>query len=127
MSTVRVVFTEPQTFGGVTVQEVTVRADRLVLMDGGDVTLDVAAGVVRSLDDGPEAHGARLRAAHRNHGRSWTDAEYAELRRLWADMGMKELEEHFGRSQNAVTSAARRLRLPERAALRAQRGAGQNG
>lgn len=114
MGQVRVVFDTPQQFGTVTLTEITVDADRLVLMAGGTVTLDVAAGVVRTLDGGAATRTARLRGRNRNHGRSWQPVEEAELRRLWGAMSVAELAAHFGRSRGAISSAARRLKLPER-------------
>ncbi|MGH3244470.1 MAG: hypothetical protein ACRDNL_29135 [Spirillospora sp.] len=114
MGQVRVIFAAPQQFGSAVLDEITVDADRLVLMSGGAVALDVPAAVVRSLDRGAAASTARLRGQNRNHGRSWAAEEEEELRRLWLTTGMAELETHFGRSRGAISSAARRLKLPER-------------
>ncbi|WP_157431763.1 hypothetical protein [Actinomadura hibisca] len=112
----RVQFTSPQTWGGITDTTLTVDAARLVLLDGNDqVVLDVPADVVRQIDRGATARTNRLRDAHRNHGRAWRDDERAELRRLWAEpVPREDLISTFGRSWNSIASEARRLRLGER-------------
>lgn len=114
MGQVRVIFNEPQQIGAVTLREMTVDADRLVLLAAGEVTLDVATETVRTVDGGAADRTARMRRANRNHGRAWHKYEEIELARLWETMSTAELAAHFGRSRGAITSAARRLNLPER-------------
>ncbi|TDC73032.1 hypothetical protein [Actinomadura sp. 7K507] len=127
MGQVRVVFDGPRQFGGVTLTEMTVDADRLVLMSDGKVALDIPAGIVETLDGGAASRTARLRGRNQNHGRSWQPAEEAELRRLWDAMGVGELAAHFGRSRGAISSAARRLKLPERPRGKGRPVAGHSG
>ncbi|RSN43336.1 hypothetical protein [Actinomadura sp. WAC 06369] len=115
MGQVRVIFNEPQQIGAVTLREMTVDADRLVLLANGEVTLDVATATVRTVDGGAAERTARMRSANRNHGRAWSAYEEIELARLWDSKSTAELAAHFGRSRGAITSAARRLKLPERA------------
>ncbi|MFD0691139.1 hypothetical protein [Actinomadura fibrosa] len=121
MGTVRVVFETPQDFDGVRVPELTVDADRLVLVAGGTVVLDVPADNVREV--GPPEEAAQvpaaveplpeLRTPYPNAGRIWTAAEEDELRRLWAAGASEaELVERFGRSPEAIDGAVHRLGLP---------------
>ncbi|MFI0349196.1 hypothetical protein [Actinomadura sp. 9N407] len=115
MAQVRVTFTGPQQFGQVRVTELTVEADRLVLMNGGSAVLDVPAEALASADQGSGGRLDRLRSVHPNHGKAWTEQEDTELRRLFgAGVGTGDLGKHFGRSRGAVRSALLRLGLVER-------------
>lgn len=117
MAQVRLVFNEPQQFDAVTVTELTVEADRLVLAQGGSVVLDVAADSIAMIDHGTGGRLERLRAKHPNHGRPWTAEEDAKLGELHGQgVGTADLVQHFGRSRGAVRSALLRLGLIERAA-----------
>ncbi|MGI5208739.1 hypothetical protein ACQEU6_45135 [Spirillospora sp. CA-108201] len=122
MPEVRVMFERPQTFGSVTVSEMRVEADRLVLVNAGAVALDVAVTEVRSVDWGTGARAERLRALFPNHGKPWTTEEDAELRRMWeAGTPKSELVKHFGRSPGGVRSALLRLGLVQRVPLPRER------
>ncbi|XVQ08475.1 hypothetical protein ACQP1W_38855 [Spirillospora sp. CA-255316] len=115
MTQVRVTFTEPTRFGQVTVTELTVEADQIVLLSEGRPVLDVPAESLKSADRGERGRVARLRSQHPNHGKAWTAEEDAELRRLFgAGVGTADLVRHFGRSRGAVRSALLRLNLVER-------------
>ncbi|TDD26102.1 hypothetical protein E1287_36685 [Actinomadura sp. KC06] len=115
MARIRVIFDSPQTFDAITVTEMTVEADQVVLLNGGTPVLNVAADAVRSLEGAGGGRLARLRAKHPNHGKPWTAEEDAELTRRWNEgVSAADLSEHFGRSRGAVRAAALRLRLPER-------------
>ncbi|MER6814510.1 hypothetical protein ABT299_34990 [Spirillospora sp. NPDC000708] len=119
MAQMRVVFDGPQRFDSVTVTEMTVEADQIVLLNGGQQVLNVRAESVRTLE-GEETGGgrlARLRAKHPNHGKPWSAEEDARLRELHArGVPTADLVRHFGRSRGAVRSALLRLGLVERAA-----------
>ncbi|MGI5201461.1 hypothetical protein ACQEU6_07760 [Spirillospora sp. CA-108201] len=62
MAQVRVTFEGPQTFGAITVTDMTVEADQLVLLKGGTAVLNVAADVVRSAEGVNGGRLAQLRA-----------------------------------------------------------------
>lgn len=84
MAQMRVVFGGPQRFASVTVSEMTVEADQIVLLNGGQQVLNVRAESVRTLE-GEETGGgrlARLRAKHPTHGKPWSAEEDARLREL---------------------------------------------
>lgn len=115
MVQIRVSFDSPQRLGAITATDITVEADQLVLLNGGNAVLNVAAGAVRSLERAGGGRLARLRARYPNHGKPWTAEEDAELTRLWGEgASTADLSERFGRSRGAVRSAALRLNLGER-------------
>ncbi|WP_026412129.1 hypothetical protein [Actinomadura oligospora] len=111
----RVRFTEPQEWDGITAEELSINAARVVFLNAdGKIIIEADADVIRSVDQGSTARMGRLREAHPNHGVAWQEHERTTLREMWAaKVPMPELVKHFGRSRNSIGSEARRLGLPK--------------
>ncbi|MBW8486713.1 hypothetical protein [Actinomadura parmotrematis] len=107
----RVVFTEPQRWGPVEADRLSITATRVVFVDAnGNTALDVPAETIQSVNQGAEARTARLRERAPRHGRAWTEPERVVLRELLAaGADMAEMTQQTGRSANAVRSEIKRL------------------
>jgi hypothetical protein len=123
MGRFRVRFTEPQRLADVMpadalVSEVVVEADRLVLMRGGGVLVDVPPEVVAWAGPAdaepvePVAGGMPDRDRPANEGKPWTEAESEALRVAWGQGATAaELRAVLGRSAGSIRSRARLLKL----------------
>ena len=105
---IQIGFHAAQRFGEMTANEVTVDADRLVLLSGGEVVLDVPTTAVAETAIGP----SRKKSA--NNGQRWTAEADAELTASWeAGVKIPELSRRFERSRGAIKSRLVRLGLAD--------------
>lgn len=122
MGTVRITFSSPQRVSDVMpadalVSEVVVEADRLVLLQGDDVQVDVSPDVVAwagpAQQESAEQEAQPGKQKPPNEGKPWSAEEAAQLAARF-EAGVtktRELAELHGRSTSAIRSRLRILGL----------------